>query len=61
MILFRDILKEALGKMAEESDYIDADFVGTEGKISSGQNLIDDSEEEKIEMKEPVIIRHKKI
>ena len=61
MILFRDILKEALGKMAEESDYIDADFVGTEGKISSAEDLKEGSEDEKIEAEKPVIIRHKKI
>lgn len=61
MILFRDILKEAYGKMTQESDFIDSDFVGTEGEILSNDDLKEGSEDEKIEAEKPVIIRHKKI
>lgn len=53
MILFRDILKEAYGKLAQESDYIDADFVGTEGEISSGEDL-KEKPDVKEEMQRPI-------
>lgn len=53
MILFRDILKEALGKLAQESDYLDSDFRGVEDEPFVADSPKQDSEEE-IAVKRPI-------
>lgn len=68
MILFKDILKEAFGKMTEESDFIDSDFQGIEDGTLRAEDLADltkedqqENPDEEIKAKRPLRMKRSKL